>query len=211
MVISKGNQMKRIIMHWTAGAHKANASDRSHYHLLVEGDGTVILGDKPISANAAPLSKSYAAHTAALNTDSIGVAVCAMHDARQVPFYAGKYPITEAQLRRLAKEVARLAVEYGILVSRQTVLSHAEVQPILGVKQAGKWDIAWIPGARSSTDPIAVGDQLRLMIQAEIDVLKGAAKPPVAKPTVPTAATTPSQKGFIPALVAAIKALFGVR
>ena len=56
--------MKRIVMHWTAGGHKANATDKDHYHLLIEGDGNVVYGNKPISANAAPLSKNYAAHTA---------------------------------------------------------------------------------------------------------------------------------------------------
>ena len=71
--------MKRIIMHWSAGAHRASKEDRAHYHLMIEGGGNVVYGDKPISANAAPLSKDYAAHTAKLNTDSIGVAVCAMH------------------------------------------------------------------------------------------------------------------------------------
>ena len=160
--------MKRIILHWTGGGHKANATDKDHYHLLIEGDGNVVYGNKPISANAAPLSKNYAAHTAQLNTDSIGVAVCAMHGARQSPFSAGSYPITEAQVERMVQEVARLAKGYGIPVSRQTILSHAEVQPTLGVKQAGKWDIAWLPGRASATDPIGVGDYLRSRLMGEM-------------------------------------------
>ena len=160
--------MKRIILHWSAGAHKASPLDRQHYHLMIEGDGNVVYGDKPISANAAPLSKNYAAHTASLNTGSIGVAVCAMKDARQVPFDPGKYPITEAQLKALVREVARLAKGYNIPVTRKTILSHAEVQPTLGVAQAGKWDIAWIPGWPNATDPLGVGDCLRSMIRAEM-------------------------------------------
>ena len=173
--------MKRIVMHWTAGGHKANATDKDHYHLLIEGDGNVVYGNKPISANAAPLSKNYAAHTAQLNTDSIGVTVCAMHGARQSPFSAGSYPITEAQVERLVQEVARLAKGYGIPVSRQTILSHAEVQPTLGVKQAGKWDIAWIPGRTSATDPIGVGDHLRARIGAAI----AGDSAPAPKPAAP--------------------------
>ncbi|SNT76698.1 N-acetylmuramoyl-L-alanine amidase [Paracoccus seriniphilus] len=160
--------MKRIIWHWTAGSHRASALDRDHYHLLIEGDGTVVYGTRPISANAAPLAANYARHTASLNTDSIGIAVCAMHGAVQSPFSAGQYPITEEQLHQLVRETARLAKGYGIPVSRQTILSHAEVQLTLGVKQAGKWDIAWLPGRTSATDPIGCGDHLRYLVAQEL-------------------------------------------
>ena len=153
--------MKRIILHWSGGSHRASALDKQHYHLVIQGDGSVVYGDKPISANAAPLSANYAAHTSSLNTDSIGIAVCAMHGAQQSPFKAGSYPITEAQVRQLVQETARLAQGYNIPVTRQTILSHAEVQPTLGVTQAGKWDIAWLPGRATATDPIGCGDHLR--------------------------------------------------
>ena len=181
--------MKRIIMHWSAGAHRASNEDRAHYHLMIEGGGNVVYGDKPISANAAPLSKDYAGHTYKLNTDSIGVAVCAMRGARQAPFSPGQYPITEAQVQGLVREVARLAKSYNIPVTRQTILSHAEVQPTLGVRQAGKWDIAWIPGWKSATDPIGVGDHLRALIRAEIT---GTARP-VPKPVTPAPTPQPAK------------------
>ena len=186
--------MKRIIMHWSAGAHRASKEDRAHYHLMIEGGGNVVYGDKPISANAAPLSKDYAAHTAKLNTDSIGVAVCAMRGARQAPFSPGQYPITEAQVQGLVREVARLAKSYNIPVTRQTILSHAEVQPTLGVRQAGKWDIAWIPGWKSATDPIGVGDHLRALIRAEIT---GTARP-VPKPVTPAPTPQPAKPAPTP-------------
>ncbi|MDB6177951.1 N-acetylmuramoyl-L-alanine amidase [Paracoccus sp. Z330] len=173
--------MKRIIWHWTAGTHRASAVDRDHYHLLIEGDGKVVYGARPISANAAPLSANYARHTASLNTDSIGIAVCAMDGAVQLPFDAGRYPITEEQLHQLVTETARLAKGYNIPVSRQTILSHAEVQPTLGVTQAGKWDIAWLPGRSSATDPIGCGDHLRYLVAQE---LAGTSRPPV-KPDIP--------------------------
>ena len=160
--------MQRIIMHWTAGTHIASSVDREHYHILVQGDGSVVYGDYEISDNISIADNRYAAHTRNLNTGSIGVAVCAMKDARQVPFDPGKYPITEAQLKALVREVARLAKGYNIPVTRKTILSHAEVQPTLGVAQAGKWDIAWIPGWPNATDPLGVGDCLRSMIRAEM-------------------------------------------
>ena len=174
--------MERIILHWTAGSHAASSVDREHYHLLIEGDGRVVFGDYEISDNESVADNRYAAHTRNLNTGSIGVAVCAMLDARQVPFDPGKYPITEAQVQTLVREVARLAKGYGIPITRQTVLSHAEVQPTLGVAQAGKWDIAWIPGWKNATNPVAVGDHLRALIRAEMSAPAPAATSPQPKP-----------------------------
>ena len=174
--------MERIICHWSGGTHRASALDREHYHLLIEGDGSVVFGDYEISDNESVADNRYAAHTRNLNTGSIGVAVCAMLDARQVPFDPGKYPITEAQVQSLVREVARLAKGYGIPITRQTVLSHAEVQPTLGVAQAGKWDIAWIPGWKNATDPVAVGDYLRALISAEMSAPAPAATSPQPKP-----------------------------
>ena len=33
------SRLKRIIIHWTAGNYKANATDKKSYHYIVEGDG----------------------------------------------------------------------------------------------------------------------------------------------------------------------------
>ena len=199
--------MERIICHWTGGTHRASALDREHYHLLIEGDGSVVFGDYEISDNESVADNRYAAHTRNLNTGSIGVAVCAMLDARQVPFDPGKYPITEAQVQSLVREVARLAKGYGIPITRQTVLSHAEVQPTLGVAQAGKWDIAWIPGWKNATDPIGVGDHLRALIRAEIT---GTARP-VPQPAKPAPTPQPAQPANpFAALIAWLNRIFGV-
>ena len=157
--------MKRIIWHWTAGGHKANATDRRHYHIIIEGDGNVVKGNSPISANAHISNPSdgntYAAHTRGLNTGSIGVAVAAMRGAKESPFTAGPSPITPAQVDALVRVTADLCREYGIAVTEKTVLSHAEVQPRLGVLQRAKWDIAWLPGMTRAGDPLAIGDGLR--------------------------------------------------
>ena len=163
--------MDRIILHWTAGTHRANATDRRHYHYIIEGDGTVIEGQFPPEANArGPLiSGRYAAHTASLNTGSIGVALAAMHGARERPFDPGAHPITPAQIEALARLCADLCRRYDIAVTRRTVLTHAEVQPTLGVRQAAKWDVAWLPGMAGPGDPIEVGDRLRLRIGDALD------------------------------------------
>lgn len=201
--------MKRIIFHWTAGMHQASALDREHYHEVIQGDGSIVYGKHPISANKGPIKGSYAAHTLNCNTDSIGIAVCAMAGAVQAPFSPGKYPITDAQLRQLVKEIARLAEGYRIPVTRQTILSHAEVQPTLGIKQRGKWDIAWIPGWKSATDPIGVGDRIRKLVSEE---MAGVSRPPAKPVDKPEPAVRPTPKPStnpLAALIALLTRIFG--
>lgn len=154
-------QMARIIVHWTAGGNKASRTDKEHYHILIEGDGNLVRGDPSIDLNDAPLKQGYAAHTLRLNSDSIGVSLCGMAGAKESPFNPGKSPITEAQWEVLPMVLADLCQQYSIPVTRKTVLSHAEVQPTLGVKQRGKWDITKLPWDHSVSGPITVGDLFR--------------------------------------------------
>jgi hypothetical protein len=159
--------MKRIVIHWTAGGHKPSNLDKGHYHFLIDGDGKVHSGTFPVEANAKPVKGKYAAHTLNCNTGSIGVALCAMAGAVERPFSAGKSPITPAQVKALAALLRDLCAKYKIPVTRETVLSHAEVQPTLGIRQRGKWDIAWLPGMKAPGDPVAVGDKIRAMVTAK--------------------------------------------
>lgn len=156
--------LKRIVLHWSAGAHTVSALDRQHYHFIVSGAGEVIAGIHKPEANISPKKGAYAAHTLNMNTGSIGVAVAAMAGAVERPFNAGKFRITEAQLEAFVKLAAALSCKYGIPTTRQTILSHGEVQPTLKIAQRGKWDIAWIPGMDKPGDPVAVGDELRRRI-----------------------------------------------
>ena len=156
--------MKRLILHWSAGAHKVTETDKAHYHFIIDGAGNVCAGRHPVEANENPIKGKYAAHTLNCNTGSIGVAVAAMAGAVERPFNPGKQPITEAQVDALVALCRMLAAQYDIPVTRRTVLSHAEVQPTLGIKQRGKWDITYLPGMDKPGDPVAVGDKLRAMI-----------------------------------------------
>lgn len=164
--------MKRIIWHWTGGAHKANSTDRAAYHYLIEGDGTVINGTLPPEANLSTSDGIYAAHVRNLNTGSIGIALCAMWDAQEAPFRWGKAPITEAQVAALVAHTHVVAKRYGIPIRRDTVLTHAEVEKTLAVPQRGKWDIVVLPGMTGPGDAIEVGDKLRLMTIAAADKTK---------------------------------------
>jgi N-acetyl-anhydromuramyl-L-alanine amidase AmpD len=157
--------MKRIIVHWTAGRGKASGLDKAHYHLMIEGDGKLVLGKHSIEDNASTREGDYAAHTRACNTGSIGVALCGMMEARESPFDPGDEPINEVQWGTLIEVLKDLCGRYQIEVERETVLSHAEVQPTLGIKQSGKWDIARLPWDDSIRGALAVGDLMRKQVK----------------------------------------------
>lgn len=171
--------MERLIIHWSAGTHTVSALDRQHYHYIIDGAGAVHRGDHPVSANAGPLvAGRYAAHTLNANTGSIGIALAAMVGAVERPFNAGRYPITPAQVDALARLCADLCRDYTIPVTRKTVLTHAEVQPTLGIAQRGKWDISWLPGMSAPGNPVTVGDTIR----ARVTAAAFAAPDPVEQP-----------------------------
>ena len=111
--------------------------------------------------NISATDGKYAAHTLKANTGRIGVAVCGMMGAVERPFSAGPSPITWSQITVLVGLLADLCRRYDIPVERRTVLSHAEVQPTLGIAQRGKWDIAWLPGMAVAGDPVEIGDRIR--------------------------------------------------
>lgn len=160
--------MKRIILHWSAGGNRASELDRQHYHRIVEADGRVVIGRFGISANAAPILGGYAAHTLGCNTDSIGVSMAGMRGAIEFPFNPGPEPITEVQWRATAALVARLCKLYRIPVTPQTVLSHAEVQGTLGIRQRGKWDVTRLPWDSRIVGAKACGDAFRTLVQASL-------------------------------------------
>lgn len=198
--------MKRIILHWTAGGYRASALDRAHYHLLIEGDGTTVLGDKKPEANENTSDGDYAAHVRGFNTGSIGVGLCAMAGAEGWPKMApGRYPITKEQLAHMAVAVADLCETYNIPVTRETVLTHAEVEITHGVKQRGKWDIRWLPGMTAVGDPIEVGDQLRRMISEAMKPAETVA------PAPPAPAVSPDSTPIIAALFLALARAFGAK
>ena len=154
-------KMTRIILHWSAGSHNVSPIDREHYHRIVAGDGTTVKGDHSIEDNLSTSDGIYAAHTRGCNAGSIGVAMAGMMDAVG-PGKLGKYPLTKVQFDACIALVKTLAKKYGIPVTRSTILSHAEVQNTLGIKQNGKIDISFgIPGQPNLTSARACGDYIR--------------------------------------------------
>lgn len=157
----------RVIVHWTAGQHRASSGDREHYHILVESDGRLVRGIPTIDKNDASGARSgYAAHTLHCNTGSAGVSMCAMVGAVESPFSPGPAPLTQAQWDAMTRVVADLCLRYGIPVTDRTVLTHAEVQPSLGITQKGKWDVTRLPFDPKTVGHRAVGDLLRRQVAA---------------------------------------------
>lgn len=142
--------MERIIVHWTAGAYAVSQTDVEHYHIVVDGDGRLVRGDKSIKANVSTSdADGYAAHTKSCNSGSIGISAACMAGAIENPFDAGAYPLKPVQWETLAQVAAELCARYEIKVTPQTVLQHGEVEDNLGIAQDGKWDIlklSWEPG-----------------------------------------------------------------
>lgn len=160
------SNLKRIHIHWTAGADGIIPIEADSYNFIVTRDGRVVEGSHPPEAQIPPLRPGkYAAHTLSANSDAIGVAMDAMAAAVERPFSAGRFPITQVQLDSTARFCASLCRKYSIPVSRSTTLTHAEVPITLGIKQRNKWDVTWLPGMDKPGDPLVVGDRIRDLIR----------------------------------------------
>lgn len=152
--------MKRIIIHWTAGAYQPNSTDFEHYHYLINKDGLVVEGKfKPEDNEVCKIGK-YAAHTGGGNTGAIGIAMCGMAGFKNRQ-NVGPYPLTAAQCERCFKLVAQLSKKYRIPINKELVMTHYE----FGLKNprttsAGKIDIIYLP-PYSHVQQARIGDYIR--------------------------------------------------
>ncbi len=154
--------IKVVVVHWTGGGAVATSLDREHYNVIVEQNGSVVSGKHDFADQFVTSDGDYAAHTLNFNTAAASVALCGMAGATS-PDDVGEYPITEPQWFSAVDQIAAICREYGVPVTPQTVLTHAEVEPNCGVKQRGKWDITVLPweGPAGLRGARAVGDYLR--------------------------------------------------
>lgn len=170
-MMPKTASFKRIHAHWTAGNHKSSPDDRTHYHFVIDGDGKFHQGVKLPSQNSlTKKSGSWAYHTLNANTGAIGISVACMGLAVENPFNPGRFPMTKVQWDKMILAIADLCETYNIPVTPKTVLSHAEVQGNLGIKQRGKWDFTRLAFDLSVKGAKACGDRMRSEVQ---DVLSG--------------------------------------
>lgn len=180
--------MKRIHWHWTAGAPGINPKESDSYNFVITWPDGEVVPCVPVERQIPPLvNGAYAAHTRGANSYAIGIAVDAMADAQERPFRSGRYPITKKQIDALVALSADLGRKYKIPVTPETMLSHAEVQQTLGIRQNAKWDIMWLPGMTAPGDPITVGNKLRALVALE-------GKPPQRPENAPSSASKPVQR-----------------
>lgn len=159
---------ERVILHWTVGGNEPSEFDREHYHILLSGKGKVVRGLCDISANSSTApSGRKASHTLNCNTGSIGVSLAGMVGAEEHKT-VGPEPITKVQWDEAAKVVAELCRRYRVPVTPRNVLSHAEVQQNLGIKQRGKWDVAILPWDRAFDTAKECGDLFRKQVQEHL-------------------------------------------
>ena len=100
--------MKRIILHWTAGANEPNNTDYQHYHYLVNGNGVVVKGKYNPEDNLNCNDGKYAQHTGGGNTGSIGVAMCGMAGYVSGKANSTKYTLKSKQVEATFKLCAEL-------------------------------------------------------------------------------------------------------
>jgi len=161
--------LKRVILHWTAGASTPSATDFRAYHYLFDKDGIRYDGHFRPEDNLKCLKGAYAAHCGGGNTGSIGVAACGMSKLirkstknadilrkmddkclceadLQVEEWLN--PLTRVQIEAMCAWIAKLCLKYGIEISPKTVMTHAE----FGLRHpktssSGKIDINYLPFA----------------------------------------------------------------
>jgi hypothetical protein len=91
-----------------------------------------------------------------------------MAGATENPFRAGLYPLRKIQWERAAEVAALLSKVYRIPVTDKTILSHAEVQSNLGIRQNGKWDVSRLPFDKTLIGAKACGDAFRNLVNQSL-------------------------------------------
>lgn len=155
--------VRGVIWHWTAGANGIISLERKAYNFLTDTAGRIYDGDSTIAEQVKYDWRAGigASHTKSMNTGWIGISQDAMAGAQQSPLNWGSHPITWEGIDAMLEQTMEVCEEYNIPVSPWTTLSHAEVQPTLGIRQRWKWDYTVLPGDSRSRDPIEVGNELR--------------------------------------------------
>lgn len=137
------NKLTKIILHWTAGGYYPNATDKHHYHYLIDKDGKIYEGDFKPEDNLNCNDGRYAQHTGGGNTGAIGIALCGMYGYKNSK-NPGKSFITRKQVETMFHLCAILMKKYDIQL--ENVMTHAE----FGYKNPktssrGKIDITALP------------------------------------------------------------------
>lgn len=161
----------RIHWHWTAGDDAItiqpgpNNDEGDHYNDVWDAEGKHFKGGAPAIDQAfyTPDGRGVS-HTLSANTGAIGLSVAAMGDSTSSGNLVsmGKWPLNWVQLDAMLKTTMAYCKEFDVRPSKWTTLSHAEIQPTLGIFQKGKWDIRVLPDNPTKLlDAVIAGDILR--------------------------------------------------
>lgn len=155
--------VRGVVWHWTAGKNGIIELEREHYNFLHDTAGNTYDGNHSVASQVAyDWRRGFgASHTRNMNTGWIGESVDAMHGANGWPMNWGTHPLTWEGIDAMLEHTMEMCEEYNIPVSKWTTLSHAEVQPTLGVRQRNKWDYMVLPGDAKPRDAVQIGDELR--------------------------------------------------
>lgn len=157
MAADAGGMVDHIYLHWTAGSYHQFFSD---YHICIDGDGEIVVsGEGELT--------DYKSHTWKRNSNAIGIAICCCADAAayadgRVDF--GSVPPTPAQIDAMAKVVAVLCDELGLVVNKYNVMTHSEVADIDGYGPATtceRWDLWKLPNLPGNGEIMDGGDVIR--------------------------------------------------
>jgi len=155
----------RIHWHWTAGSYTVSPFTLKHYNDVFDKEGNHYDGIAPAQQQAFYIpGRVGVSHTLNANTGAIGLSVACMAGAtaRGTVVNAGVSPITMAGIDGMLERSAEYCRLFDVRVSKWTCLTHAEVQPSLGIRQRGKWDIRVLPNdLKKYLSAEAVGNFLR--------------------------------------------------
>ena len=153
-----------IVWHWTASHHEVTADDLAHYNDVHDFEGNSYDGAAPAmhQVNYDWRRGIGVSHTKNMNSGFIGQSVAAMAGAEGWPSLKwGNSPLTWEGIDAMLARSAEYCEDFNIPVSPWSTLSHAEVEPTLGVKQRNKWDYMVLPGMEKVTSARECGDILR--------------------------------------------------
>lgn len=146
---------KNIILHWTAGNYTPNATDKQHYHYMIDKEGNVHKGKYTPQDNENCTDGKYAAHCGGGNTGRIGLAICCRKDVKTPPI--------QKQVEAFCNLAAQLCRVYGL--QPKDCITHAEFgRANPKTSSHGKIDINSLPYANVYGIK-ECGDYLRNKIQ----------------------------------------------
>ena len=164
----------RIILCWTSTGYEFEGLSKARYHFAVDNKANIHRGKYTVDDNTEIVEREkepseYAKFVRGLNENSISVAMTGMVNITPKIESPGlvktDYPITRIQFDTFCILVNHLRNIYGIPLNYRTILSRAEIEETLKIKQSKRLDISLLPFYDTTNfaiyDPVYVGNKIR--------------------------------------------------